>query len=156
MENNTNSALLELHPTTRVLTEGFDPHLSVGSARPAVFRSSTYVFSTPEAAERAFNITSGRAQRAENEQVDLIYSRFNHPMQRSWKSSSYLWSTERKLLWSSIPAWPPLQRQCSVFSGPGRRSCIPRRSMAELCSSCETSFLAGACEESPRLLVTAP
>jgi methionine-gamma-lyase len=69
----------KLHPTTRVLTEGFDPRLSVGSARPAVFRSSAYVFSTSEAAERAFNIASGRAQRTENEQVDLIYSRFNHP-----------------------------------------------------------------------------
>ena len=44
-----------------------------------MFRSSTYVFSTPEAAERAFNILSGRAQRDEHEQVDLVYSRFNHP-----------------------------------------------------------------------------
>lgn len=79
MENKTSSRLQELHPSTRVLTEGFDPHLSVGSARPAVFRSSTYVFSTPEAAERAFNIGAGRAQRSEHEQVDLIYSRFNHP-----------------------------------------------------------------------------
>jgi hypothetical protein len=33
---------------TAVLTRGFDPRLSVGSARPAVFRSSTYVFSSPE------------------------------------------------------------------------------------------------------------
>jgi cystathionine beta-lyase/cystathionine gamma-synthase len=51
----------------------------VGSARPAVFRSSTYVFSSPEAAERAFNIASGRERLKEGEQVDLIYSRFNHP-----------------------------------------------------------------------------
>jgi methionine-gamma-lyase len=79
MLQKNDSAVENLHPTTRVLTEGFDPRLSVGSARPAVFRSSTYVFSTPEAAERAFNITAGRAQRVENEQVDLIYSRFNHP-----------------------------------------------------------------------------
>jgi methionine-gamma-lyase len=79
MLETNDSAVEKLHPTTRTLTEGFDPRLSVGSARPAVFRSSTYVFSTPEAAKRAFNITSGRAQRAENEQVDLIYSRFNHP-----------------------------------------------------------------------------
>jgi methionine-gamma-lyase len=79
MENKTNTDMHELHTSTRVLTEGFDPQLSVGSVRPAVFRSSTYVFSTPEAAERAFNISSGRAQRAENEHVDLIYSRFNHP-----------------------------------------------------------------------------
>ena len=49
------------HPSTAVLTRGFDPRLSVGSARPAVFRSSTYVFATPEAAERAFNLEIGRA-----------------------------------------------------------------------------------------------
>jgi len=51
----------------------------VGSARPAVFRSSTYVFSSPEAAERAFDIMGGRAQRTPEENVDLVYSRFNHP-----------------------------------------------------------------------------
>lgn len=68
-----------LRSTTKVLTEGFDPSLSVGSARPAVFRSSTYVFSSPEAAERAFDVSSGRAKVAEGETVDLIYSRFNHP-----------------------------------------------------------------------------
>lgn len=68
-----------LRPHTQILTRGFDPSLSVGSARPAVFRSSTYVFSSPEAAERAFDITSGRARLEEGEQVDLIYSRFNHP-----------------------------------------------------------------------------
>jgi methionine-gamma-lyase len=68
-----------LRPPTRVLTQGFDPSLSVGSARPAVFRSSTYVFSSPEAAEHAFDIIAGRAQVAEGESLDLIYSRFNHP-----------------------------------------------------------------------------
>ena len=68
-----------LKPETAVLTHGFDPSLSVGSARPAVFRSSTYVFSSPEAAERAFDIMGGRGERAPGENVDLVYSRFNHP-----------------------------------------------------------------------------
>jgi methionine-gamma-lyase len=68
-----------LRPYTQVLTRGFDPSLSVGSARPAVFRSSTYVFSSPEAAERAFDLMAGRAQPSEDEQPDLVYSRFNHP-----------------------------------------------------------------------------
>src|SRR6476661_878502 len=68
-----------IRPSTEVLTRGFDPSLSVGSARPAVFRSSTYVFSSPEAAERAFDIMGGRAQRTAGENVDLVYSRFNHP-----------------------------------------------------------------------------
>lgn len=74
----TKSAV-QLRPETDVLTRGFDPSLSVGSARPAVFRSSTYVFSSPEAAERAFDIMGGRAQRLPGENVDLVYSRFNHP-----------------------------------------------------------------------------
>ena len=68
-----------LRPTTKVLTEGFDPRLSVGSARPAVFRSSTYAFTSPEAAERAFDVATGRVHLPEGETTDLIYSRFNHP-----------------------------------------------------------------------------
>ena len=68
-----------VHPETAVLTSGFDPKLSVGSARPAVFRSSTYVFSSPESAERAFDIATGRARLADDERVELIYSRINHP-----------------------------------------------------------------------------
>src|SRR5512137_1989965 len=51
-----------VRPPTAVLTRGFDPSLSVGSARPAVFRSSTYVFASPEAAERAFAMTLGKIQ----------------------------------------------------------------------------------------------
>ncbi len=68
-----------LRPPTAVLTRGFDPALSVGSARPAVFRCSTYVFSSPEAAERAFAIAHGKATAAEGEHVELIYARLNHP-----------------------------------------------------------------------------
>jgi cystathionine beta-lyase/cystathionine gamma-synthase len=44
-----------------------------------VFRSSTYVFSSPESAERAFDLATGRAQPDQGEIPDLIYSRFNHP-----------------------------------------------------------------------------
>jgi cystathionine beta-lyase/cystathionine gamma-synthase len=63
---------------TAVLTRGFDPRLSLGSARPAVFRSSTYVFESPEAAERAFAIAHGHEQETPNKR-DLIYSRISHP-----------------------------------------------------------------------------
>jgi len=51
----------------------------VGSARPAVFRSSTYVFSSPESAQRAFELLSGKAHLEPGETADLVYSRFNHP-----------------------------------------------------------------------------
>ena len=53
-----------VRPETAVLTRGFDPALSVGSARPPVYRSSTFVFPSPEAAERAFGIVLGQGQSA--------------------------------------------------------------------------------------------
>ena len=68
-----------VRPETAVLTKGFDPQLSVGSARPPVYRSSTYVFSSPEAAERAFGIVLGRIRPSGEESPDLIYARLNHP-----------------------------------------------------------------------------
>ena len=68
-----------VRPRTAVLTRGFDPLLSFGSARPAVFRSSTYVFANPEEAERAFAIMAGRVQAEDGERPALIYSRFSHP-----------------------------------------------------------------------------
>ena len=68
-----------VRPETAVLTRGFDPHLSVGAARPPVYRSSTFVFSSPEAAERAFAIALGKVHPTEDEDVDLIYARLSHP-----------------------------------------------------------------------------
>ena len=68
-----------VRPPTAVLTRGFDPSLSVGSARPAVFRSSTYVFNSPESAERAFAIALGKVRPRPDESVDLIYARLSHP-----------------------------------------------------------------------------
>jgi cystathionine beta-lyase/cystathionine gamma-synthase len=61
-----------VRPDTAVLTRGFDPQLSVGSARPPVYRSSTYVFSSPESAERAFAIVLEKARPADEEAPDLI------------------------------------------------------------------------------------
>ncbi|MGA2712864.1 MAG: PLP-dependent transferase [Bryobacteraceae bacterium] len=69
----------EIHSKTAILTLGFDPRLSVGSARPAVFRSSTYVFESPEEAEHAFAVVHGRVAAEPNERADLIYARISHP-----------------------------------------------------------------------------
>src|SRR5262245_27713607 len=68
-----------VRPPTAILTRGFDPRLSVGSARPAVFRSSTFVFSSPESAERAFAVALGRTRPEPGENLDLIYARLSHP-----------------------------------------------------------------------------
>jgi methionine-gamma-lyase len=68
-----------VRPETAVLTRGFDPALSVGSARPPVYRSSTFVFQSPEAAERAFGIVLGKIRPLGADRPDLIYARLNHP-----------------------------------------------------------------------------
>lgn len=68
-----------VRPNTAVITRGYNPRLSVGSVRPAVFRSSTYVFSTPEAAERAFQLALGKSLPVEGEDPELIYGRLSHP-----------------------------------------------------------------------------
>jgi methionine-gamma-lyase len=68
-----------VRPRTAVLTRGFDPSLSFGSARPAVFRSSTYVFASPEAAEHAFAIMTGKILPEDGQRADLVYARFSHP-----------------------------------------------------------------------------
>ncbi|HZY59389.1 MAG TPA: PLP-dependent transferase [Candidatus Binataceae bacterium] len=72
-------ATRRMHPETAVLTRGFDPRLSVGSARPPVYRTSTYVFSSPEAAERAFAVALGKVEPSGMEAADLIYARLAHP-----------------------------------------------------------------------------
>ena len=68
-----------VRPETAVLTRGFDPALSVGAARPPVYRSSTFVFPSPEAAERAFGIVLGKISPVGEDRPDLIYARLNHP-----------------------------------------------------------------------------
>ncbi len=79
MHSRTRKPSYVVRPPTAVLIRGYDPRLSVGSARPAVFRSSTYVFSSPESAERAFDIALGKTHPADQESVDLIYARLSHP-----------------------------------------------------------------------------
>jgi cystathionine beta-lyase/cystathionine gamma-synthase len=78
MSHNTKRTYI-VRPRTALLTRGFDPALSQGSARPAVFRSSTYVFPNPEAAERAFAIALGKVEPGDGEHPGLIYSRLSHP-----------------------------------------------------------------------------
>src|SRR5437879_12134187 len=81
-----------LRPRTAVLTRGFDPSLSFGSARPAVFRSSTYVFATPEAAERAFAIAQGRIAPEEGERARSEERRVG----REWRAGGWASHAERQ------------------------------------------------------------
>jgi methionine-gamma-lyase len=67
-----------LHPETLMLTYGYDPALSEGSAKPPVFLTSTFVFRSAEEGKDYFDVVAGRKP-APDGGAGLVYSRFNHP-----------------------------------------------------------------------------
>ena len=67
------------HPETAIFTAGFDPALSVMSARPPVYRSSTFLFHSAEEGERFFELALGKTDLKPGEQLGLIYSCLNNP-----------------------------------------------------------------------------
>jgi methionine-gamma-lyase len=67
-----------LHPETLMLTYGYDPALSEGSAKPPVFLTSTFVFRSAEEGRDYFDVVAGR-KAAPDGGAGLVYSRFNHP-----------------------------------------------------------------------------
>lgn len=68
-----------LHPQTSSVSEGFDPALSVMSARPPIYPVSTYCFATAEAAAHHFEVALGKTAALPGEAASLIYARLNHP-----------------------------------------------------------------------------
>src|SRR6195952_577318 len=67
-----------LHPETLMLTYGYEPALSEGSAKPPVFLTSTFVFRSAEEGRDYFDVVAGRKAVPEGG-AGLVYSRFNHP-----------------------------------------------------------------------------
>jgi len=67
------------HPETTSISEGFDPALSVMSVRPPIYPVSTYAFETAAQAAHHFDVALGRADKAPNETMGLIYARLNNP-----------------------------------------------------------------------------
>src|SRR6195952_5474730 len=68
----------QLRPETLMLSYGYDPALSEGSAKPPVFLTSTFVFRSAEEGRDYFDVVAGRKE-APDGGAGLVYSRFNHP-----------------------------------------------------------------------------
>jgi methionine-gamma-lyase len=71
--------LWKVHPQTDAIHLGFDPALSVYSAKVPVYLTSTFVFPSAEAGERFFKLALGKVEPEEGEEQGLIYSRLNNP-----------------------------------------------------------------------------
>ena len=90
-----------LHPETLMLTYGYDPALSEGSAKPPVFLTSTFVFRSAEEGKDYFDVVAGRKP-APDSGAGLVYSRFNHPNSEIVEDRLAIYEgTEAAILFSS-------------------------------------------------------
>ncbi|MGI9504919.1 MAG: cystathionine gamma-synthase family protein, partial [Geminicoccaceae bacterium] len=69
----------DLHPSTQMMSYGYDPFMSEGAVKPPVFLTSTFAFRTAEEGADFFDVVAGRKPAPEGESAGLVYSRFNHP-----------------------------------------------------------------------------
>lgn len=67
------------NPETSVITQGYDPELSVMAARSPIYPVSTYCFHSAEEAKSYFDIALGREPGDADHSGGLIYARLNNP-----------------------------------------------------------------------------
>jgi methionine-gamma-lyase len=68
-----------LRPESLMMSYGYLPEWSEGSAKPPIFQTSTFVFESAEAGKAFFQVAYGLRERDPGEAEGLIYSRLNHP-----------------------------------------------------------------------------
>ena len=69
-----------LHPSTQMMSYGYDPAMSEGAVKPPVFLTSTFAFQSAEEGADFFDVVAGRKPAPQDGGAGgLVYSRFNHP-----------------------------------------------------------------------------
>jgi len=79
------------HPESHMMSYGYRPELSEGSAKPPIFQTSTFVFETAEEGKAFFELAYGIRQKEQNEELGLIYSRINNPNLEILEDRLCLW-----------------------------------------------------------------
>jgi methionine-gamma-lyase len=87
-------------PESEMMSYGYDPHLSEGSAKTPLFQTSTFVFKSAEEGKSHFHIAYGLRKKRKDESMSLAYSRINNPNLEI--------AEERLKLWDKAEA-------CAVF-----------------------------------------
>ncbi len=80
-----------LAPETLMMGFGFDPMLSEGSLKPPQFQTSTFVFPSAQAGKDFFATMQGRRKLGPDEELGLVYSRFNNPNLEVLEDRLALW-----------------------------------------------------------------
>ncbi|HSM62279.1 MAG TPA: cystathionine gamma-synthase family protein [Longimicrobiales bacterium] len=69
----------DLRPESLMMSFGYSPALSEGAAKPPIFQTSTFVFSSAEEGKAFFEVAYGLREKRPAESTGLIYSRLNNP-----------------------------------------------------------------------------
>ncbi len=80
-----------MRPESLMMSYGYKPELSEGSIKCPVFLTSTFVFKTAEEGKAHFEVAYGLRDKAENEEMGLIYSRLNNPDLEILENRLTLW-----------------------------------------------------------------
>jgi len=80
-----------MRPESLMMSYGYKPELSEGSIKCPVFLTSTFVFKTAEEGKAHFEVAYGLREKAENEEMGLIYSRLNNPDLEILENRLTLW-----------------------------------------------------------------
>jgi methionine-gamma-lyase len=69
----------DLHPESLMMSYGYRPEWSEGALKSPIFQTSTFVFQTAEEGKAFFEVAYGLREKNPDENLGLIYSRFNNP-----------------------------------------------------------------------------
>lgn len=68
-----------LQPESKMMSLGYNPHLSEGAIKCPIFQTSTFVFKNAEEGKAFFELAYGLREQDPEEEIGLIYSRLNNP-----------------------------------------------------------------------------
>lgn len=78
-------------PESLMMTHGYKPELSEGAIKCPIFQTSTFVFQTAEEGKSFFEVAYGLREKAQDEELGLIYSRINNPNLEILENRLSLW-----------------------------------------------------------------
>ncbi len=82
-----------LRPESLMMSYGYQPAWSEGSAKCPIFQTSTFVFETAEDGKAFFELAYGLREKADGEIPGLIYSRLNNPDLEILEDRLTLWDS---------------------------------------------------------------
>lgn len=81
----------KFHPESLMMSFGYKPELSQGAVKSPIFQTSTFVFDKAEHGKAFFEVAYGLREKAEGEEMGLIYSRLNNPNMEILEDRLCLW-----------------------------------------------------------------